>query len=42
MYVRLIMFVIGLCCFVLLATALAQLLTNQELARREAGTSQNR
>jgi hypothetical protein len=42
MYVRLIMFVVGLCCFVLLATAFAQMLTNQELARRGVDTSQHR
>ena len=42
MYARLIMFVVGLCCFVLLATAFAQMLTDQELARRDVGTSQHR
>ena len=41
MYARLIMFVIGLCCFVVLATALAQMLTNHELARRDVGTGQS-
>jgi hypothetical protein len=34
MYARLITFVIGLFCFVILATVLAQMITNLELARR--------
>jgi hypothetical protein len=34
MYARLITFAIGLFCFVILATMLAQVLTNLELARR--------
>ena len=42
MYARLIMFVVGLCCLVLLATAFAQMLTNQELARRDVGASQHK
>ena len=41
MYARLIMSVVGLCCFVLLATAFAQMLTNQELARRDVGAGQH-
>jgi hypothetical protein len=41
MYARLIMYVIGLFCFVIVATLFAQMLTNQELARREIGTSQH-
>jgi len=41
-YARLIMFIVGLCCFVLLATAFAQMLTNQELARRDVGASQHK
>jgi len=41
-YARLIMFVVGLCCFVLLATAFAQMLTNQDLARRDVGASQHK
>jgi hypothetical protein len=40
MYARLIMFVVGLCCFVVLATAFAQWLTDQEMARRGTETSQ--
>jgi hypothetical protein len=42
MYARLIMFVASLCCFVLVATAFAQMLTNQELARRDVGTSRHK
>ena len=42
MYARLIMFVVGLFCFVILATVFAQMLTNQELARRDSGTTQHR
>jgi hypothetical protein len=42
MYARLAMFVIGLCCFVVLATAFARMMTDQELARREIGTTQTR
>jgi len=40
MYTRLITFVVGLSCFVILATVLARALTDAELARREIGTSQ--
>jgi hypothetical protein len=42
MYARLIVFTIGLACFVIMATAVAQILTNTELARREIDTSQSR
>ena len=43
MYARLVIFVIGLFCFVIMATVLAQVLTDLEVARRgEVGTSQHR
>jgi hypothetical protein len=42
MYARLIMFSLALACFVAMATAFAQVLTNVELARREVGTSHSR